>query len=113
MRTYKTYSAEFKLKVVNDYLSGGITIKELSKKYQIGLSTVFTWIDKCRGKINSSLVDVTTSVKDEIIDVSSRHDSLQKQAAINQRRLISLNINGVDITVSPENLRLGFEALRQ
>lgn len=44
-RIYRKYSAELKLKVVQEYLSGKGSLRELAKKYEIGdKSRIIEWI---------------------------------------------------------------------
>ena len=48
--TWKTYSKEFKLSAVQDYLSGKYSIREITRKYEISSTSVFRqWIKKYNG----------------------------------------------------------------
>jgi transposase-like protein len=67
-RRQKRYESGFKIKVVKEYLNSGISLKELSKKYDVPSGTVSDWkvkyeqegeksFQKKRGKKRSVVVD--------------------------------------------------------
>ena len=42
----KTHSDELKLKIVDEFEAGGITVAELSQKYGVEKNTIYTWTKK-------------------------------------------------------------------
>ena len=80
---YNKYSTEFKMKIVNEYLSGkeGGSIS-LSKKYNISYRTIDNWIYtyKRQGHLNNMAKNKGRK-KEEIIDYKERYEILKKYQA--------------------------------
>ena len=45
---YKTYSAEYKMAMIDEYMSRRVTIRAFVKEKDIGLSTFESWLTKLR-----------------------------------------------------------------
>ncbi len=87
---FKKYTAEFKLDVLNKYLSGQGSAKSLAKDYDISHKTIETWISMHKqGK--DVFVDTekarTGRPKEKDIDYKERYEILKKfQAFIEAQR---------------------------
>ncbi len=109
----KTYSDEFKIKLIKEYQIRQIGISEFVLEKNLSESTFKKWLEiyrlaetlKNESKMkrkNSILIDVTDEVK-EIIKASTTANVEQK---------IDLEINGIKLTVSLKNLRTVLEAIQ-
>ena len=80
-RKRKSYSAEFKSKVVIELLSSGMTVAQIASKYEITTKSLTDW--KKQFMDNASLAfDVsgaTKAYKDEIEELKDENDALAKK----------------------------------
>lgn len=73
---YRTYSAEYKMSMINEYLSRNITIRNFVKEKDIGLSTFESWLTKLRKagqlgyKRNKAISESEKEMKKEKMDIS-------------------------------------------
>jgi transposase-like protein len=81
---FKKYDADFKEKIVKEYLDGnnGGSIT-LSKKYGISYRTIDTWIYKYKrqGSLDSDIEHKRGRKKEENIDYKERYEILKKYQA--------------------------------
>lgn len=78
---YRTYSAEYKMSMINEYLSRDITIRNFVKEKGIGLSTFESWLTKLRkaGQLGYKKDKVISRKEMVPIDVTSETKTIMKQ----------------------------------
>jgi transposase-like protein len=83
-QSFKSYSIEFKEKVLNDYKSGIFGGRDrVAKKYNISSATLWNWINKDR-KQGNQIDDIEKKrgrKKEENIDYKERYEILKKYQA--------------------------------
>ena len=90
-RTQKDYSHTFKLSVVKEYESGGITLGALKRKYGIqGESTIRNWIEKfgnfdCQNRTGSYMQKKTKD--QELLELRQKVLTLEKKNARLEKEL--------------------------
>lgn len=77
----KTYSPEFKTKVVPELLSGERTLAQVAGKYEITAASLKSWKKKFldNASVAFDLSKATKSFKDEIADLKKENDALAKK----------------------------------
>lgn len=115
MRIVNYYSDEFKLKVIREVLSGGITKEEARRKYNIrGKSAVLIWMRRFGFepelvKENGvSLPTMEESAKKDIQKELQRLES-EKAALEEQLKLAKLKIEGYDIMIKLGKEKFGID----
>lgn len=80
---FKKYTNDFRLNVVNKYLSGNYSMKYLSIKYDIPLNTIKTWLRKYKyhGYDLISKNHLKGRRNKENIDYKERYEILKKYQA--------------------------------
>ena len=84
---FKTYTDDFRNKVVGDYFNNLGGVKTLAKKYNISYHTIQNWVDKVNnGQSVSPNNHLKGRRKDENIDYKERYEILKKYQAFLQAR---------------------------
>jgi len=74
-RTYRSYSAEFKLSVVQAYLNGGGGLKAIARQHGISHTLLIRWIRKFElGELNEEFARV-----DKVRDYEAKIASLERK----------------------------------
>jgi len=69
-RNTQPHDLEIKRKVVKEYVAGGISYSQLSKKYGIGKSSIIRWVQLCEG-IEQNIKYISASPNDiQVLDTS-------------------------------------------
>ena len=102
---YKSYSAEYKLTIVDEYLSRDISIRKYADEKNIPVRTFYSWLQKVRGnhdqpirKDNLTPIDITNEAKMMIKDSSSSR--------------FTMKIKGITLSFSINDLSKVLEAIR-
>ena len=71
---YKTYSAEYKMAMIDEYISRNIIIRAFVKEKDIGLSSFVSWLTKLRraGQLGYKKDKVITESKSVPIDALTK-----------------------------------------
>lgn len=68
-RVLKLHSESFKLSVVSDYYSSGMSKKSCAKKWNIPTATLYGWLDSCTNE--KKVVSLQPKSKDSVMDNTS------------------------------------------
>ena len=110
---YRTYSAEYKMSMINEYLSGDITIRNFAKEKGIGLSTFESWLTKLRkaGQIGYKK-DKSVLAKGMLpIDVTNEAKTIIKEESAKSSNVFTLETKGMKLTFSIYNLKEVLEVI--
>ena len=110
---YRTYSAEYKMSMINEYLSRDITIRNFIKEKGIGLSTFESWLTKLRkaGQIGYKK-DKSVLAKGMLpIDVTNETKAIIKEESANSSNVFTLETKGMKLTFSIYNLKEVLEVI--
>ena len=80
IRPSRVFTEEFKKNCVNDYESGQLTVKELSKLYSIQTVIIYRWIYKysAYNKRRIKVVEMADSSKQKIKELNKRIEELER-----------------------------------
>ena len=80
-RKKKTYSAEFKTKVVLELLSSELTVGQIASKYEIAAKSLTDWKKQflSNASLAFDLTNATKSYKDKIDSLQVENDELAKK----------------------------------
>ena len=102
---YKSYSAEYKLTIVDEYLSRDISIRKYADEKNIPVRTFYSWLQKVRSNRNQPIrkdnlapIDITNETKAMIKDSPSSH--------------FTMKIKGITFSFSIDDLNKVLEAIR-
>ena len=104
---YRTYSAEYKMSMINEYLSRDITIRDFVKEKGIGLSTFESWLTKLRksGQLGYKK-DKSVLAKGMLpIDVTNEAKTIIKEESTKSSNVFTLETKGMKLTFSIYNLK--------
>ena len=110
---YRTYSAEYKMSMINEYLSRDITIRNFVKEKGIGLSTFESWLTKLRksGQLGYKK-DKSVLAKGMLpIDVTNEAKTIIKEESAKSSNIFTLETKGMKLTFSIYNLKEVLEAI--
>ena len=110
---YKIYSAEYKMSMINEYLSRNVTIRNFVKEKDIGLSTFESWLTKLRksGQIGYKK-DKSVLAKGMLpIDVTSEAKTIIKEESAKSANVFTLETKGMKLTFSIYNLKEVLEVI--
>jgi transposase-like protein len=83
-QSFKKYTDDERIRIVQEYLNNEATPTILSKKYDISVKTIWNWISKLRTK-EYNLLDnrpkASGRKKEENIDYKERYEILKKYQA--------------------------------
>ena len=110
---YRTYSAEYKISMVNEYLSRNITIRNFVKEKDIGLSTFESWLTKLRkmGQIGYKRNKVISEKEMLPIDVTNEAKAIIKEESDKSSNVFTLGTRGMKLTFSIYNLKEVLEVI--
>lgn len=97
------YSKEFKEKIVTEYLSGGISYRELSKKCGVNFQQIQKWVIQFKNKhINNPVTNLAKSLPKEVKELQ---DELIKARLHNKLLEAMLDVGkdefGIDLRKKP------------
>ena len=80
LKTSRIFSEEFKKNCVNDYETGQLTVKELSKLYQIHTIIIYRWIYKysAYNKRRIKVVEMADSSNKKVKELQKRISDLER-----------------------------------
>lgn len=110
---YRTYSAEYKMSMINEYLSRDITIRNFVKEKGIGLSTFESWLTKLRksGQLGYKK-DKSVLTKGMLpIDVTNEAKTIIKEESAKSSNFFTLETKGMKLTFSIYNLKEVLEVI--
>ena len=110
---YRTYSAEYKMSMINEYLSRDITIRDFVKEKGIGLSTFESWLTKLRksGQLGYKK-DKSVLAKGMLpIDVTNEAKTIIKEESTKSSNVFTLETKGMKLTFSIYNLKEVLEVI--
>ena len=82
------YSKEFRTKVVEEYLTGNVTFKDLSEKYNVAYDTIKCWHHRYLNDSNFSVVkDSKVKKYKKLIDESQYKDMHEDELRIENIKL--------------------------
>ena len=110
---YRTYSAEYKMSMINEYLSRDITIRDFVKEKDIGLSTFESWLTKLRkaGQLGYKKDKVISKKGMMPIDVTNETKAIIKEETDKSSNVFTLETKGMKLTFSIYNLKEVLEVI--
>lgn len=104
---YRTYSAEYKMSMINEYLARDITIRNFVKEKDIGLSTFESWLTKLRkaGQLGYKKDKVVSKNGMLPIDVTNEAKTIIKEESAKSSNVFTLETKGMKLTFSIYNLK--------
>ena len=85
----RQFSEDLKRKIVKEFEKGEITIKEISKFYEVSSKSVYNWIYKFSNfrKQPIQIVEMTKSSTQKIKDLESRIRELERTVGVKQMNI--------------------------
>ena len=110
---YRTYSAEYKMSMINEYLSRDITIRAFVMEKDIGLSTFESWLTKMRkaGQLGYKKDKVISKKGMMPIDVTNETKAIIKEETDKSSNVFTLETKGMKLTFSIYNLKEVLEVI--
>ena len=110
---YRTYSAEYKMSMVNEYLSRNVTIRNFVKEKDIGLSTFESWLTKLRkmGQVGYKRNKAISEKGMLPIDVTNEAKAIIKEESDKSSNVFTLETRGMKLTFSINNLKEVLEVI--
>ena len=104
---YRTYSAEYKMSMINEYLTRDITIRNFVKEKDIGLSTFESWLTKLRkaGHLGYKKDKIISKNGMLPIDVTNEAKTIIKEESAKSSNVFTLETKGMKLTFSIYNLK--------
>lgn len=104
---YRTYSAEYKMSMINEYLTRDITIRNFVKEKDIGLSTFESWLTKLRkaGQLGYKKDKIISKNGMLPIDVTNEAKTIIKEESAKSSNVFTLETKGMKLTFSIYNLK--------
>lgn len=104
---YKTYSAEYKMAMIDEYMSRKVTIRAFAREKDIGLSTFESWLTKLRkaGQLGYKKDNVVSSNEMLPIEVTNETREIVKEEANRFSNVFTLQTKGMKLTFSINNLK--------
>ena len=110
---YKTYSAEYKMAMIDEYMSRNVTIRAFAKEKDIGLSTFESWLTKLRkaGQLGYKKDKVITTGEILPIDVTREVKTIIKEESHKTSNTFTLETKGMKLVFSISNLKEVLEVI--
>ena len=111
---YKTYSAEYKMAMINEYLSRKVTMRAFVKEKDIRLSTFDSWLLKLRrdGQLGCKKDKVIAPNKMLPIDITNEaKEIIKEERNITSSSTFTLETKGMKLTFSINNLKEVFRVI--
>ena len=110
---YRIYSAEYKMSMVNEYLSRNITIRNFAKEKDIGLSTFESWLTKLRkmGQVGYKRNKAISEKGMLPIDVTNEAKAIIKEESDKSSNVFTLETRGMKLIFSIYNLKEVLEVI--
>lgn len=104
---YRTYSAEYKMSMIDEYLTRDITIRNFVKEKAIGLSTFESWLTKLRkaGQLGYKKDKIISKNGMLPIDVTNEAKTIIKEESAKSSNVFTLETKGMKLTFSIYNLK--------
>lgn len=90
-REYKTYTIAFKMKIIDEIENGFLTKREACKLYQIGESTLYSWLDKygINERIDKKVIIMTREEESELLLLRRENKLLRRSLEDAQLRSLA------------------------
>lgn len=110
---YKTYSAEYKMSMIDEYMSRNITLRAFAKEKGIGLSTFESWLTKLRkaGQLGYRRNKIITRGETLPIDVAKEVKEIVKEESNKSSNIFTLETKGMKLTFSLSSLKEVLEVI--
>ena len=110
---YKTYSAEYKMQMIDEYMSRNITIRAFVKEKDIGLSTFESWLTKLRKAGQLGYIKDKVITREEMlpIDVTKETKEIIREEMVSSSNIFTLETKGMKLTFSISNLKKVLEVI--
>lgn len=110
---YKTFSAEFKMAMIDEYVSRDITIRAFAKEKDISLSTFESWLTKLRkaGQLGYKKDKVAATSEALPIDITKEAREIVKEESRKAPSVFALEIKGMKLTFSINDLKEVLEVI--
>lgn len=110
---YRTYSAEYKMSMINEYLSRDISIRAFVMEKNIGLSTFESWLTKLRkaGQLGYKKDKIISKNGMLPIDVTNEAKTIIKEESAKSSNVFTLETKGMKLTFSIYNLKEVLEVI--
>lgn len=96
---YKIYSAEYKMSMIDEYMSRNITIRAFAKEKDIGLSTFESWLTKLRkaGQLGYKRNQIITRRETLPIDVAREVKEIVEEESNKSSNIFTLETKGMEL----------------
>lgn len=101
---YNVYSAEYKMAIVEEYLSRNVKVRDYIKEKGLAISTFFTWLSKYR----KAYPCVKTLDQNKPMEITHQVKQIIKEE---KESVFTLETNGMRFTFSINNLKQVLEAI--
>lgn len=110
---YTTYAAEYKMAMVEEYLSRDIGIRTFANEKGIGYTTFLGWLRKVKahGKLYVTNKDQLVNNQMSPIEVTNEVRTIVKEET--RSHTFSLTINDITLTFNISNLKEVLEVIRR
>ena len=109
---YKIYAAEYKWTLIEEYQSRNVSMRAYCKEKELSLSTFASWLKKIRMHGQPGLKTLPHSNnKLSPIDVTNEVKTITKEADESSNYTFTLEIKGMKLTFSINNLKEVFEVI--
>ena len=111
---YKTYSAEYKMAMIDEYMSRRVTIRAFVKEKDIGLSTFESWLTKLRKAGQLGYKKDKVIVPNEMLPIDITNEAkeiIKEERNITSSSTFTLETKGMKLTFSINNLKEVFRVI--
>lgn len=109
---YKTYAAEYKISLIEEYQSRNISMRAFCKEKELCLSTFVSWLKKIRMYGQPQLKMVPKTNENLLpIDVTTETKTIIKEESIKASNTFVLETKGLKLTFSINNLKEVLEVI--
>ncbi|MDY3047429.1 MAG: transposase [Candidatus Enterosoma sp.] len=96
-KEHKTYTAEYKIAVIEEYLKSEVNERRFAKEKGLPLSTLRSWLEKTNKARNASNNNLT------LLDVTEQLTKAMNVVTVEKKNIV-LSINGFKVEVDSQDL---------
>lgn len=105
--SYRVYSAEYKLAMINEFMSRNLSVRTFAAEKGIGLSTFESWLTKARKAGQIGYLKDRKSLQKPLamMDVTNEVKTIIHEKQIPQINVFTLETKGMKLTFSIADLK--------
>lgn len=104
---YKVYSAEYKIAMIEEFMSRNLSVRAFAAEKEIGLSTFESWLTKARRAGKIGYLKDRKSLQNPVVpmDVTNEVKTIIHEKHVCQNNVFTLETKGMKLTFSITDLK--------